>query len=186
MACRYSHTKRVTEWLYDFRDYCMPRHRDIVFHSSLQEHLVHENTELKMRNWINLYKDTILSSVDQYYKVATGRNPTQDPRRRQQARGRRCRSVPGAERPQRRWTPPAPSQQVMDSTTQQGLQAMQRSMRRWLVPGSRMSSDQPHTLTAGARTPESDARSTQTSRSADETEETGGLPKVKMKRSTEL
>jgi hypothetical protein len=163
----------------------MPRHRDIVFHSSIQEHFVYENTELKMRNWISLYKDTILSSVDQYYKVATGQNPTQDPRRRQQARGRRCRSVPGAERPQRSWTPPAPGQhQVMDSTTQQGLQAMQRSMRRWLVPGSRMSSDQPHTLTAGARTPDSAARSTQIS-SEDETEETG-LPKVKMKRGTEL
>jgi len=36
MASRYDHARRVTGWLYEFRDYCLEDHRPIIFHPTLQ------------------------------------------------------------------------------------------------------------------------------------------------------
>ena len=86
LACKYNHTRRVTEWLYNLRDQCLPEDRDHMFYPSIQEHLQREQSEREMRDWIHLHKKAILASVDQFHQRASGRHSLPDPRRRQQSK----------------------------------------------------------------------------------------------------
>ena len=131
MACRYTQTRRETEWLYSLKEHCLPEHREQLFYSSIQEHLHHEQSELQMRDWIHLSKKAILSSVEQFNQQATARTPAQSVIRRQQLRRQTPTRQRRSTQPTAVWQEQSARREAPTPLQPQHQQQRQPTLQRW-------------------------------------------------------
>jgi hypothetical protein len=95
---------------------------------------------LKMRGWINLYKDTILSSVARHHEIAMRQHPIQDRRKRHQARRQRRAPVNPRARRQSVWNEWSAQQEHITHLVPPGIRAMRDHMQRWLMASGQRNS----------------------------------------------